>query len=459
MAKQERFEELADKLPELVGGRDNISFFTHCITRLRFNVKDKSLVQVEEIEKLDNIVGCQWQGDQFQVIIGQAVNDAYRLICEKTGLNLQEKSQDTEEEKKEKKKFSIWKIFETIAGCITPLIPLLLGAGMIKILVLVLEMVGLVTAESPTYLILSFVGDSGFYFLPIFAGAAAAKKFNANQGLGMMIGAMLLYPSFVEMIGSGAALSVFKIPIYNASYAYSIFPVILAVFIMSHVQHFFAKYSPDAIRAITEPMLTLLVMIPVTFCAVGPLGSFLGIYLADGIMWIYNTFGFIAVALLATISPYVVMTGMHTAFDPFLIQMMSTLGYEPILITTNIISNFNQGAASAAVAVKSKDEKLKSTAASCALTAMVGGVTEPAMYGVTLKYKTPMYGAMIGSFCGGLFAGLMKCYAYAYPGSVGLFGLPIYITDNISNLVYMVIAVLIGIVATFVSTLILYKEQ
>lgn len=455
MAKKERYEDLANSVIDLVGGKDNITFFTHCVTRLRFNVKDKSAVKKEEIENIQGVMGCQWSGDQLQIIIGQAVGDAYQLICKKTGLESQEAVNENLDGSK--KKFSINAIFDGISGCITPLIPVLIGAGFIKIIVLLGELTGLLTTGGATHTVLTFAGDAGFYFLPVFVGATAAKKFGANMGLGMLMGAIFIHPSFISAITEETALTVYGIPVYATSYTSTIFPVLITVWVMAPIERFFAKHSPDAIRSITEPLFTLIVMLPLALCALGPIGAFLGTYLSEGIIWLYNTTGFLGVAVLSAVLPWLVMTGMHSALTPYALNSFATIGYEPIVITANIISNINQGAACAAVAVKTKDENLKSTAASCAITAVVGGVTEPAMYGVNLRLKTPMYGAMIGSFIGAAVAGFGKAYAYALTGSAGLFAFPIYISDNMSNLIWMVAGVVIGFIATFIATYILYK--
>lgn len=464
MAKKERYSELADKVLDLVGGKDNIEFFTHCVTRLRFVLKDQSIAQKEEIEKIAGVMGCQWQSGQLQIIIGQAVGDAYKLICERSGMNKEAAvDEKVEEDVKEKKKLTVGSvlngILDSISGCLTPAIPVLIGCGMIKVIVLILESLGWMGADNTTYIILSAVGDAGFYFLPVLVGGNAAKKFGANVGLGMVIGAMLIYPSFVSGIAEGTAFSFLGIPVYGASYTSTIFPVILCVWVMAPIERFFAKISPDSLRSIIEPLCTLIVMIPLSFCLLAPAGAFLGNYVSSVVIWIYNTIGFLGVAILAAVMPFLIMTGMHSAFVPYLLQMFGSVGYEPIFFTALVISNIDQGASCLAVAVKSKDKNVRSTALSCAITAITAGVTEPAMYGINLRYKKPMWGAMIGSAIGGLFAGLMKVYIYAFAGASSVVAIPCFIGPETSNVVYMCIAIVIGIVATFVATLFLYKDE
>lgn len=457
MAKKDRYEELSEDILRLVGGKGNIKFLTHCMTRLRFNVKDKSLIKVDELEQLDGIVGCRWAGDQLQIIIGQTVGDVYSLICEKAGL---EKESPIDEVGRDKKaKFSLNALFDAISGCITPVLPVLIGAGMIKVVILLGELTGLLSAGSATHNILTFVGDAGFYFLPIMVGASAAKKFGANQYLGMLMGGILVYPELVSLMGEGAKLSVFGLPIYSTFYPYSIFTSILIVYVMSHIEKFVAKHSHEAIRSITEPLITILIMIPLSLCLLAPIGAIIGIYFTDGILWLYQTTGFLSVALLAAVIPFVVMTGMHSAFDPYLIQAYAKSGSEPIGSVVFFINNFNQGAASAAVAVCTKDVKTKSIAASGAITAIIGGVCEPAMYGINLKYKKPMYASMIGSAVAGAYVGLTQVLSYAYPGNAALFGMLTFVGPDKMNFINFVIGIVLGLIVTFAATIILLKRD
>lgn len=453
------YDEISSRIVDLVGGKDNITFFTHCVTRLRFNVKDETKVNKEEIDKLKGVLGSQWQNGQLQVIIGQAVGDVYKEICETNGLIMEKAVDENVDEKPQVKGFKgiVDKVFDGISGSLTPFIPALIGCGMIKVILIFADMFG-ADASSGTYQLLSFAGDAGFYFLPIIIGAFAAKKFGANQGLGMVIGGMLVYPSFAATSG----LNFLGIPVYSNSYSSTIIPIILSCAVMAPIEKFFAKHSPEILRSVLEPLCTILVMIPLTYCLLGPVGSFLGQYLSAFVLWLYNTIGFVGVALFAAIMPFVIMTGMHGAFVPYLLQMLTdpTIGYEPIFFPALIISNINQGVAALAVSLKTRNNDTKSTALSTAVTAIVAGVTEPAMYAVNFKYKTPLYGAMIGSAIGGCVAGIFKCAIQAFAGASSIIALPLFASaSNPSNLTYMIIATVVGMAATFVATWILYKEE
>lgn len=451
-----KYDALAEDVIRLIGGKENVSHFTHCVTRLRFNVKDKGLVKRDEIKVLSGVLGTQWAGDQFQIIIGQTVSDVYDTICRKTGLAKQESISENLDVGK--KKFTFMSLIEVVSGCIVPVLPITLGVGLLKALLIILSMFHILDSSGSTYYVLNFVADAGFYFLPVFVGNAAAKKFGGSQSLGMLMGAMLLSPSFVTKVSAGEALSIFGLPIHATSYGSSFFSVILIVFVMSKLEQVLKKYVPKTVSSIVVPLGVLLVMTPLGFVVLGPLGSYIGIYLSKAIIWLYETVGFIGVALLAAIRPLLVMTGMHTAFTPYLLQSLSSLGYEAFYAPATFIANMNQGAACLGVALKTKNGQLRSDALSSGIAAYIGGVTEPAMYAVNLRYKTPMAAAMIGSLVAGIYVGIMKVGMYVL-STGSIFGIAAYISENPMNLVHMAIGLVIGTVVTAVLSFIMYKDD
>lgn len=457
--KTNKYDVLVNNIMELLGGKDNISYFTHCITRLRFSIKDKGLVNTGEIEKLPHVAGINWSGTQLQIIIGQSVTEVYAEICKKYNFEQEKAVNENLDGESTEKKLSVNSFFEAISGCIIPLLPILIGIGFIKIFLMFATMTGVINTESTTYIVLNFASNAGFNFLPVFVGATAAKKFGANMGLGMLVGAIFMHPTFVGLVAEGTSLSIFGLPIYPASYTTTIFPTLITVWVMAPIEKFIAKKSPEAIRVIVEPFFTLMIIIPLGLCLLGPIGAFVGKYLASSLMWIYDKTGFFGVSILSGCYSLIVMTGMHTALTPYRLNSLATLGYEPIICTAMIINNINQGAASIGVALKTKNKETKSTAYSCAISAIVAGITEPAMYGINVRLKKPLYAAIIGGLCGGAVAGFGKAACYEVFGSAGIFALPTYLTDNLSNLIWMLAGILVGFVTTLLITLITYKEN
>lgn len=456
-SKENRYEELANNVVSLIGGKENVAFFTHCATRLRFSVKEKGTVDLDAIKKLPGVLGAQISGDQLHIIIGPSVGDAYALICKKHGF-ASKKAVEENLDTPKKKKLSIAAILDFITGCVTPIIPVLMAGGFIKMVAILGEQFGFLAAGTPTHTVLTFAGDAAFYFLPVFVGATTAKKAGGNQLLGMMLGAMFIHPDFIAALAAGP-LSVFSIPIYNTGYASSLMPAMLSAAVMSQLQKRIAKHSPDALRSITEPFLTMLIMIPVSLCVLGPIGAFLGTYLANGIIWLYETTGFLGVAIFAAISPLLIMTGMHTALATYLMASFASVGWEGIVLTGMIVSNIDLGVSCLVAALKSKNKDRRATALGCGITATLSGIVEPGIFGVSIPLRTPLYGGMIGTLFGGAIAGFLKAHAYVMTGAPGLLGgLPIYLGGGMGNFINMCIAVGVGMVITFIATMLLYKE-
>lgn len=454
---KKNYDELAENIVKLVGGKNNIAKCMHCYTRLRFNLKDTGLANVEEIKKL-NVIGVVYSGTQLQIVIGNEVKEVYDAVCKVASLDAEKPIEENLDIPKEKLtlKTVFNKIVDGIVGCMIPLLPILIGSGLIKAIIAIVENLG-VSANTPTLVTLTFVADAAFYFMPIFIGGFAAKKFGANTALGMMLGATLIHPTFISMVTSGNAGSIFGIPIYSASYSSTVIPAILSVWVMSYVEKFISKYSPKSIRTILEPVGTLLIMLPLTFCVLAPLGAMLSTSFANFLNWFYNSCGFIAVATLSAIVPFVVMFGMHVAFVPITINTIATSGADCLIMPAFFVSNFTQGAACLAVGVKTKDKKLKAFAFSSAFSNIVPGISEPGMYGITLRYKTPMIGAMIGAAVSGAYFGIthVGCYTFMAPN---LFQFAAY-SNVTSNLINAAIGAIIGFIVSFVATMILYKPE
>ena len=456
MAK--KYETLADSIVELVGGKDNIRFFTHCVTRLRFNVKDKGAVDIKAIEKLPGAIGVQWAGDQLQVIIGQEVSDAYALICSKNDLEKVSESAEKSEAKPAKKKNVILSAIDAISGCITPLLPMLIGGGMIRVILTLGAQLGFLPSDTPTYITLNYIADASIYFLPVGLGYTGAKKFGLNPAIGLLLAGVLISPKFIADVGTGEALSIFSLPIMAKTYGNSVFPMILTTFVASYVEKFLKKYSPNALKSVFVPTGTLLIMVPVMLVALAPIGSYLGTYLAEGLIWLYNAVGPLGVAIYSAFSCYLVVVGMHTVLTPFATQCIASIGYDPIVGPAKFVRDFDIGTAAFVVGLKTKDKDLRSVAFSSALTAFVGGVTEPALFGVTLRFKKIMYSIIAGGFAGGLYMGFMNVGRYAY-GPSGIFGLSVFVAENSMNLLHACIGIVIGMVTTFIVGMLIAKPD
>lgn len=350
------------------------------------------------------------------------------------------------------------KMLDGFVGCISPLIPMLIGGGMIKVIALIMNLAG-VPADNTTYLILTWVGNAFLYFLPIFLGATAAKKFGANQGLGMLLGGLLISKDFIDAVAAGTELSFLGLPVYSGNYASTVVPIILSVWVLSKVEPVVSKYSPKSLKTALVPTVSLLIVVPIMLVITAPLGFYIGRYVSSAVIWLYDRIGFVGLAILTGFKPLLVMTGMHLGLITVVVNNFAVLGYDPFYIPASFCSNMNQAAACLAVGLKTKNKELRSVAFSAALTAFLPGVTEPAMYSVTIKYKKPMTAAIIGGLVAGALLGILKVICYAMPGNTGIFSIPVFIGGDNSSVINLLIAAISGIVVTFIATWILGFED
>lgn len=445
----DKYVVMAKEIMEKVGGKENVTHCTHCATRLRFMVADKGKIDTDGLKKVNGVLGIVWQSEQLQIIIGQSVGSVYDAVCNTFSLGKNPVvDENLDEKQQEKKNGSPFKgLMGKIIACITPVIPILIAAGMLKVLSLLLVQVGICADDSPTVTVLNNCCSAGFMYLPIYVGAIAAKVFDASVPLSMMMGGILI-------IMSKTGGSIFGIPIYASTYTSSIFPIIFIVMIMGYVERFLTKHIPEMVRVLAVPALTMLITVPIGLCAVGPIADVLGVGITNGLNWLYELNAPITMAIYCGTTPIVVLTGLHHARGILNAQQLTDMGYSTFL-TTGFIKNTAIGAACIAVALRAKNnKKLKSLCWSCAFTQYVGGISEPALFGVLVKYRRALYGSMIGSAVGGFLAGILDLKIFTMPGNTGLFGIPLFIGEDPMNLPYailcMVVSAIVGLIATYV---------
>ena len=319
-----KYEELSNEIIEAVGGKQNIVSLQHCMTRLRFTLKDESQADDEKVRNIKGVLSLIKKGGQYQIVIGTYVHDVYLDICKIA--NIEEKEEKKDNENKEKKNI-INSLISTIIGVIAPIIPILIGTGLGKCLLMIVSMMGWANADtSMTYYIFNFVFDAGFTFLPVFVAVAAAKHFKCNTFMAALLGCALVHPNWNSIVSAvdpkfiGSILGIF--PVYGMSYTSSLIPAILVVWVMSKVEYGLNKYLPNMIKDILSPLLTLLIMVPLTFVVLAPAMGIVSIYLGNALLWIYNTFGMFALAILCIVYPWLVVTGMHSTLAIAGIQIL-----------------------------------------------------------------------------------------------------------------------------------------
>ncbi|AIC93146.1 beta-glucoside-specific PTS transporter subunit IIABC [Shouchella lehensis] len=452
-----KHKELAEKVLSHVGGAGNVYQAWHCVTRLRFNLTNKDNVDMEAIKQIDGVLGAQFSGDQFQVIIGNKVADVYAELEP-----LVENEGGGKNNQKSGKSGVISSVMDFISGVFTPILPALAGAGLLKGFLALFVTVGWMTNTGDTYAVLNAIGDSVFYFLPFFLAVSTARKVKTNEYLALIVAGTMMYPTFIDAANGLTDqtsftlfnLSFISIPVL--SYASSVIPIILSVLLLKYVYNGVKKVVPSVISLMFSPLLTFLIVLPITLWIIGPLGSNLGEGLSTVFVWLFDVAGPVAGLLLGGLMPLVIMTGMHYAFVPIAIQNINSSGTDTFLQPMMFISNLAQSGAAFGVAVRSRNKALKQLAASSGISAMIG-ITEPAMYGVNMKLKKPFIYAMLSSGVLGAFAGWYGFKAFALGGLVGVFSIPVFADPSgaVGAIVVAVLLFVLSLVIPFVLVLVL----
>lgn len=432
-----KYEQLAKDIIEQVGGRENVNSVVHCITRLRFKLKDENKANTEALKNMDDVVTVLKSGGQYQVVIGNHVPDVYKAVAHVGGFTGNEQASPGED--KDTNPFN--KFIDIISSIFTPVLGVLAATGMIKGFNAMFLAFGWLKAESGTYQILNAVGDSLFYFFPIFLGYTAMKKFGGSHFIGMAIGAALVYPTLSGLTTGDPLYTLFSgtlfespvhitflgMPVILMTYSSSVIPIILATFFAAKVERGFAKIVPDVIKTFVVPFLTLLVVVPLTFLIIGPIATWAGQLIGQATLSIYDLSPIIAGLFLGAFWQIFVIFGLHWGLVPISINNLAVYGGDPVLALV-FAASFAQIGAVLAVWIRIKQKKLK-TLSIPAFISGIFGVTEPAIYGITLPLKRPFIISCIGGALGGAVLGITKTTGYM-TGGLGIFQIPTFIGPN-----------------------------
>lgn len=437
------------EIVRLVGGYENISSYTHCATRLRMELKDKKKVNEEELKKVQGVMGIVVKGVQIQIVIGPKVEEAYQFMREED--KTQDKGAETSVEAMEKKKFCFADVLTYISSSIAPVLPVLVASGLSNAILALLVQGGVLTVESPTYLVFSAVANAAFTFLPILIAVAAAKKLNTNEYIAGFLSAAMISSAISGVEG----LSIFGITVPMVTYSANIVPVLLMVPVLAALDRLLGKVIPRAATFILKPFFLVGIMTPVILWILGPVGSVIGSAMANLCIAMGNLGG-AAYGIAALFMPLLVITGMHTMLIPVIINEMMSYGFS-YFFALNIAVNFSIAGAALAVGVKAKKTENRSLGISAGVTALLS-VTEPALYGCLIRFKKPMITACVASGITGVFIGIMKIKGYA-AASVSLLTLPVFMGEDTMNFVFACAAAVIAVAASFVITWIVGVDE
>ncbi|CRW19246.1 TPA: PTS beta-glucoside transporter subunit IIBCA [Streptococcus equi subsp. equi] len=440
------YQETAKAIFEAVGGEQNIQEVTHCITRLRLVLKDDKQVVDQKIKLIPNVIGVMRQNGQYQIILGNDVNNYYKAFMTLGQFHETDMSSSAGQ-----KQSMIEGLIETIASVITPLIPALLGGGMLKVVGILVPMLGLAGTDSQTVAFINFFGDAAYYFMPIMIAYSAAARFKVTPVLAATVAGILLHPAFVTMVATGKPMALFGAPVTPASYGASVIPILIMVYLMQYIEREVNRFVPSVMKSFLQPTLIIFISGFLALFVIGPLGVIIGQGLSNSLLAIYHIAPWLALAILGAIMPLVVMTGMHWAFAPiFLAASVATP--DVLILPAMLASNLAQGSAAVAVACQSKQKQTRQVALAAGLSALLAGITEPALYGITLKFKKPLYAAMISGGLVGAYIGFVNIASYTFVVP-SLIGLPQYISPTSSaNFTNALIAAGLTIALTFTLT-------
>ncbi|MGM0213912.1 beta-glucoside-specific PTS transporter subunit IIABC [Enterococcus sp. AZ109] len=429
-----KYQAFNQQIIELVGGKENIQAVVHCMTRLRFTLKDRSKAQTEALKEMDGVIDVVSNQVAYQVIVGTHVNDVYKELVSMIGLNPE--NQITE--KKEKKNF-VKSALDVVSESMTPILEPIICAGLLAAVLSIVSLTGIISPESSTYIIFDTLRGAVFYFLPIFMAMSCAKRLGANPYLAVALAVTILSDS----INGASGLTMFGIPLPEITYSNSFIPILFAVWVMGYVTKFVKGIVPSSMQLFLTPVLVMIVMLPATLLVFGPLGFYLGEGIIGVFNWLLNTVGsWFVMMLYSALQPFLIMLGAGNFIMPVVASLIASNGYDPAFITSCTISDIAVGGAMLGYFLRTKNNKQKQLFGTVTVSAILG-ITEPAIYGVFVKYRRPFVAVMIGGGLGGLFAGItgVKAYSVAW----GLFGLPSYIGEgDFANLWFMVAAVAIS---------------
>lgn len=465
-----KYKQLAQDIIKNVGGKENINGLTHCITRLRFKLKDESIANDDVLKNMEDVVTVMKSGGQYQVVIGNHVEAVYKDVVEIIDLDNLNTSSET------KKSGSILdKGIDIISGIFQPVLGIMAACGMLKGLNALFVALGLYSATSGGFMVINAAGDALFTFLPLFLGYTSAKKFGLKPMLGLALGAAMCYPAIQgssisagadamytlfkgTMFASPVYIDFFGLPIISMDYTGTVVPIIFVAYFASKCEKLFNKFVPDLVKFFFVPMLTLLVTLPVALIVIGPIATFGSTLISEAVLSIRDFSPLLAGAIVGFSWQILVIFGLHWGFIPVYINNVMTLGYDNVMMPF-FACTFATSAVVLAIFIKTKDKKLKEMAIPNFISGIFG-VTEPAIYGMLLPLKKPFIISCIASGIGGAFYGFFNLRKFI-TGGMGIFELPAMIEPNggMGNLIVALSGMAISMVVAFVLTMLLYKDK
>lgn len=445
------YSALSKSIIDYVGGTENIISLYHCITRLRFKLKDESIAQknTDEIKKIPGVLSVVEANNQYQVVIGNEVEDVYKTIMANYDIKSDLGSDESEALDDDRSGNIFIRFFNTLSSIFNPIIMPLAGAGMIKALLVVLTTYHFMSADGSTYKILSAAGNSVFFFLPLFLAFSAARVFRTNQFISLAIVAALLEPNFTALVTeNGVTVDFLGIPAILMGYSGTVIPAIISIYLYSKLETLLKRMIPKSLEIFLLPMVALLIMVPLTVLVVGPIGVTLGDGIGSAMNFISDRSGLLAGLIIGAGWTFLVMIGIHWGVVPIMINNLAVYGYD-VIRPMVAAATFASAGVALGVFLRSKDKNVKVLSLSAIVPALLGGITEPIVYGLSVKYKKPLIAQTIAGGIAGAFMGAMqtKAIVYVFPA---LTTLPAFLGDTfVYYLIGIALAFFLSAILTF----------
>ncbi|MCI8403114.1 MAG: PTS transporter subunit EIIC [Lachnospiraceae bacterium] len=453
---------LAADIMKLVGGPANVHTVSHCVTRLRFMLKNREAAKDAEIKKLPGVLGVVYGSGQYQVILGENLFPVYDEIVKNYEVEEGDAVNEMHEEdlKLQKDagpknaKYYFMKVIQFMSQSLAPFITVLYGAGMLRVVLSLASYFFPEVTGNTTYMLFNYMSQTAFYFMPVLVAYGAARVLKSNPVFSITIVAALLYPDFTAMVSAGEAVTLLGLPVKLVSYSSSLLPAIFATILVAYLERFFYRVIPGLLRSVFAPLCVFLVGYPITVLILGPAGVVVGGWIVTVIVWLQAHVGGVAPGIIAAAHPFLVMMGVNMLMVPPMTELFTAVGYDNVFRPGWILHNIAEGGSCLAVMVKTKDKDLKSSALSAGIGAIVSGVSEPALYGIGMRFQTPLIGVVAGGLVGGAVAGIMgaKAFSMGYSSILG-----IVIFEN--TMAAIIAGVIVAFVISFLATYFLYSDK
>lgn len=447
------YKLVAENIIKQVGGKENVKNVAHCLTRLRLTLTDNDKVNEDGLINVDGVIKVVKQSGQIQVVIGTAVSSVYKEFVHLGDFNTKG---NIERKQTNKKETIVNQIFRFISSSFIAVLPAIIAGGIVKAFLTIMTLIGLIDTTGSLYQLLTFMGNTPFYFLPVLIAYGVAKHQGSSVALALTCSAFLLLPDLQTALSEG--IDIIGLKVANVSYSSTVFPAFLGTFCLKYIENFFNKYIPNVIKTTFQPLCVVLVAVPLYLLIIGPFGYYVGNALQDVVLFLYDSYGWLTVTLLAILMPFLVATGIHTAaLVPLVIATNAAQGTEGIILPAMFCANMAIASSCLAVSFFSKNNRTKADAFPAAVTAFLG-ITEPGLYGVSIRLKMPLYCGCIAAGLGGLYAGISSLYTTTLSASllsyIGFIG-----DNNAVNLINGIIVGVIVVVCSFIFTVLAYKSN